>query len=381
MLTCQRDLFDLPRDMAYLNAAFMGPLPASVVAAGHAGVAVKARPWEVSVDAFFDPVEKARSLYAGLTGADAEGISVVPAVSYGMAVAAANLPLERGQRILVLAEQFPSNLYPWRKKAARDGGDLFTVARRADGDWTKAVLEQLDDRVGIVALPQAHWSDGGLLDLERIGAVCRSMGAALVIDGTQSFGALPFDTAKVDPDFAVAATYKWMLGPYSMGFLYVAPRHRKGQPLEDGWICREGSRDMSRLVDYTDAMDAGARRFDVGERSNFALMPMVISAMEQMSAWTPMAISDYVEKLTDRIVAETSVLGCMAPGKGIRSPHLLGLSLPEGVAVGPLAARLAEARVVLSVRGSRLRVSPHVYNDDQDVDRLIEVLSDALKGC
>jgi selenocysteine lyase/cysteine desulfurase len=380
MLTCQRDLFDLPRDMAYLNAAFMGPLPASVVAAGHVGVSAKARPWEVSVDAFFDPVEKARSLYAGLTGADAEGISVVPAASYGIAVAAANLPLERGQRILVLEEQFPSNLYPWRKKAARDGGDLLTVARRADGDWTKAVLEQLDNRVGIVALPQAHWSDGCLLDLEQIGAACRSVGAALVIDGTQSFGALPFDTAKVDPDFAVAATYKWMLGPYSMGFLYVAPRHRNGQPLEEGWICREGSRDMSRLVDYTDTMDAGARRFDVGERSNFALMPMAIAAMELMSAWSPMAISSYVERLTDRIVSEMSPLGCLAPGKGIRSPHLLGLSLPEGVAVGPLATRLAEAKVVLSVRGSRLRVSPHVYNDDQDVDRLIEVLSGVLKG-
>ncbi|MCF8482136.1 MAG: aminotransferase class V-fold PLP-dependent enzyme [Rhodospirillum sp.] len=380
MLTCQRDLFDLPRDRAYLNAAFMGPLPASVVAAGQAGVAAKARPWEVKIDAFFDPVDKARSLYAGLTGADAEGIAVVPSASYGIAVAAANLTLERGQRILVLEEQFPSNLYPWRKKAAREGGEMLTIARRADGNWTRAVLEQLDNRVGIVALPQAHWSDGCLLDLERIGAACRSSGAALVIDGTQSFGAMPFDTAKVDPDFAVAATYKWMLGPYSMGFLYVAPRHRDGQPLEEGWICREGSRDFSRLVDYTDVMDTGARRFDVGERSNFALMPMAIAAMELMSAWTPTAISAYGEHLTDRIVTETEVLGCTAPVKGIRSPHLLGLRLPEGVAVGPLAARLGEAKVSLSVRGSRLRVSPHVYNDDEDVDRLIEVLSDALKG-
>jgi selenocysteine lyase/cysteine desulfurase len=379
MLACQRDLFDIPRSIAYMNAAYMGPLPKSVVAAGQAGVAAKAQPWTVGIDCFFDPVERARGLFARLIGGDLDGIAVVPAVSYAMTLAAANLPLAKGQRILVLEEQFPSNVYPWRRKVEREGGALLTVPRPANGDWTTAVLAHLDGTVGIAALPQAHWSDGGLLDLERIGAACRAVGAALVIDGTQSFGAVPFDAAKVDPDFAVAVTYKWLLGPYSLGFLYVAPRHRQGRPLEEGWICREGSRDFSRLVDYTDAMDGGARRFDVGERSNFALMPMAIAAMDLMAQWTPEAISAYVARLTGRIVAESAVLGCRAPEEGIRSPHLLGLVLPEGTNPVALAETLAAADVKVSVRGTRLRVAPHVYNDDQDVDRLLGALEDALR--
>ncbi|MBK1665906.1 aminotransferase [Rhodospirillum rubrum] len=378
MLSCQRALFEIPQDVAYLNAAFMGPLMTEVVAAGHAGVAAKARPWEVGIDAFFDPVEKARGLYAGLTGADVEGIAVVPSVSYGIAVAAANLPLAAGKRVLVLEEQFPSNLYSWRRLAAENNAVVQVVARPANGDWTEALLGAIEPGVAIVACPQAHWSDGCRIDLVAIGAACRAVGAALVIDGTQSFGAMPFDTAAVDPDFAVAATYKWLLGPYSLGFLYVAPRHRNGQPLEEGWICREGSRDFSRLVDYTESMDAGARRFDVGERSNFALMPMAIAAMERLTAWTPAAVSAYAGRLTDRMVAETAAWGCTAAPASARSPHLLGLGLPEGVDAKALATRLAAAQVSVSVRGSRLRISPHVYNTDADVDRLLGVLEDAL---
>src|SRR5262249_32565146 len=153
-------------------------------------------------------------------------------------------------------------------------GELVTVPRPADDDWTTAILARLGARTAIVALPHCHWTDGGLIDLERIGVAARGVGAALVLDLTQSLGALPFDIRRVDPDFMVAATYKWLLGPYSLGFLYVAPRRHGGQPLEQGYLNRRDAEVTARRLDYIEEFQPGARRYDMGEKSNFVLLPM-----------------------------------------------------------------------------------------------------------
>src|SRR3546814_7122620 len=124
-------------------------------------------------------------------------------------------------------------------------------------DWTSDVsssvlLARLDARTRIVALPHCHWTDGGLLDLAAIRAACTSVGAALVIDATQSLGALPFDVAALDPDFLVAGGYKWLLGPYSFGYLYVAKRWQQAMPIEQNWIARKDSEDFAGLVDRSE---------------------------------------------------------------------------------------------------------------------------------
>lgn len=387
MLPCQRALFDIPDDIAYLNAAYMGPLPKAAVAAGAVGVSVKARPWQISPADFFEPMDDLRALFARLIGApDGDGVALIPSASYGLSLAAANLPVAPGQRILVLAEQFPSNVYPWRRLAAEAGAVLETLPRRADGDWTRALLDALEETptrapVAVVACPQVHWSDGGLIDLERVGAACRRVGAALVVDGTQSVGALPFDVATVAPDFLVVAGYKWLLGPYSLGYLYAAPHRRAGRPLEDGWITREGSRNFAALTEYTDALDSSARRYDVGERSNFALVPVARVGLSLLADWTPAAVAAYAGRLSARLVTETASLGCTALPEAVRAPHLLGLGLPEGVDGAALTKRLAEAQVSVSLRGPRLRLAPHIYNTDADVDRLLSVLAEVLSPC
>ena len=225
-LPCQRALFDLPCDVAYFNCAYMSPLMHRVVAAGERGLARKARPWQVGPIDFFSESERARALFASMIGAEADSVALVPAASYGTAIAAANLVPAAGQQILVLEDQFPSNYYVWRDLAADRGAELRTIPRPADGDWTGAVLAAIGSGTALAALPNCHWSDGGLIDLEPVGAALRDVGAHLVLDLTQSLGALPFDSRRVRPDFMLAATYKWLLGPYSMGFLYVAPERR-----------------------------------------------------------------------------------------------------------------------------------------------------------
>ena len=281
VLANQRSLFEIPDEIAYLNCSYMSPLPKASRIAGQEGVARKSRPWNITASDFFEGSETARGLFAELVGADAEGVAIVPSASYGIATAAANIPVAPGQTIVLLEDQFPSNVYPWRELAARTGATIITVARPAGFDWTAALLAQIDERTAAVAVPNCHWTDGSLIDLPTIGARTRAVGAALVVDGVQSVGAYPLSVSEIQPDFLVVVTYKWLLGPYSLGFLYVAPQWRMGRPLESNWITHENSEDFAGLVNYRDGFQPGARRYDMGQHSNFALMPAAIASLRQ----------------------------------------------------------------------------------------------------
>jgi selenocysteine lyase/cysteine desulfurase len=296
-----------------------------------------------------------------------------------MAVATANIPLETGQNVVVLKEQFPSNVYPWRELAKRTGAEVVTVPRPVGQDWTSGILERVHERTAIVAVPNCHWTDGSILDLVRTGERAREVGAALVVDATQSLGAYPLDVSEVQPDFLVSAAYKWLLGPYGLGFLYVSEAYREAVPIEHNWISREGSDNFARLVEYTDAYAPGARRYDVGERSNFVLLPMAIEALRQILAWGVENIAASLRVLTDRIEEEAEKLGMEAMPKAMRAGHMIGLGLgPE--APEDLAVRLAEENVFVSVRGHNLRVSPHLYNTERDVGRLFDSLNKHLRS-
>src|SRR5918997_2119159 len=282
ILENQREHFEMSGEIAYLNCAYMSPQLRSVREIGERAVSRKSRPWEITPDDFFEDAEKTRALFARLVGGEAEGVALIPSVSYGIAVAAANVKVEAGERILILEDQFSSNVYSWRELAQRSGAELVTVPRPADHDWTSAVLRYLDENVAVVSVPNCHWTDGSLVDLARVGARAGQVGAALVVDAIQSLGAHPFDVAEVGPDFLVASAYKWLLGPYGVGFMYVGEEYREGAPIEHNWINRRGSENFSGLVGYEDAFQPGARRYDVGERSNFVLLPIANEALRQI---------------------------------------------------------------------------------------------------
>ena len=377
MIPCQRHLFDLPREVAYLNCAYMSPLLDAAVGAGVAGLRRKARPWTLSPADFFDEPERARALFAQLMRADADGVALVPSASYGVATAARNLPLRAGQRVVTLADQFPSNVYSWREAARAAGAEVVAVETDTASDATEAVLAAIDARCAVAALPQVLWTTGARLDLIRIRAALDEVGGALALDLTQSAGAMVCDFGAVRPDFAVAAAYKWLLGPYATGFLYVAPQHRDGRPLEETWIGRAGSEDFAGLVDYRDAYQPGARRFDMGERANFALTPALISALEHLVEWTPAAIEETLGAMTATIAGRVRALGLEPTPDHLRGPHYLSLALPAG-APADLPAKLAAREVFVSQRGRSLRVTPHLYNDAEDVDRFVEALHATL---
>lgn len=374
ILPPQSELFDLPNDVAFLNCANISPQLRAVTDAGVEAVRRKARPWGVSGTEWFQGAEMLRSAVAQLMGVASDGIALIPAASYGIAIAAANLPLRKAQNIVVLHEQFPSNVYAWRELASVCSAEIHTVRKGPSDAWTDAVLETINEDTAIVAVPNCHWTDGALVDLVRVGERTRAVGAALVVDASQSCGVWPLDMAAVQPDFLVTVGYKWQLGPYSLGYLYASPKWQEaGKPLEASWMTRAGAEDFAALVDYVDDYRAGARRFDMGEYPQFVLAPMALAGVSQLLEWRVERVQATISRLTSLISEEAQTMGCDVLPSERRVGHMVGLRLQGGIPP-ELPQRLEEARVFVSMRGDAIRVSPHVYNSEDDVARFLEVL-------
>ena len=256
-------------------------------------------------------------------------------------------------------------------------------AQPDDGDWTSAVLESIERSgappVSLASISSVHWSDGGLIDVDKVGAALRQQGAAFLIDATQGAGVLAMDVKRLDPDFVIFPTYKWLLGPYGRAFLYVAKRHQSGIPLEQTAAGRRNVR-AENAVYFTDlSYVPDARRFDMGERDHFISMEMASIGMEMMADWGAPAIVQRLAMLTERIAAGVRGIGVHVPEAHLRAPHILSLAFKGGMPAG-LVEGLASEGVYVAPRLGRMRVSPHVYNDEADADRFVEVLTRRLRG-
>ena len=383
MLSSQRDLFEMPRDICYLNAASYSPLPLRTLEAGRAAVGRKGRPWTIDASFANAQHERARKAAARLINADPADVALIPSVSYGVATAAKLLTVPRGARVIVLENDHSSPVLEWHLRADAQGFSVETIGQPADGDWTSAVLAAIERRgaspVGLASISSVHWSDGGLIDIEAVGAALRRQGAAFLIDATQGAGVLAMDVSRLDPDIVIFPTYKWLLGPYGRAFAYIAKRHQHGVPLEQ---TSSGRRDVRAENDvyFTDLRYvADARRFDMGERDHFISMEMAAIGMEMMAEWGTAAIAPRLAMLTERIEAGLRGLGVGFVERRLRAPHILSLGFKDGIPKG-LVEGLAGEGVHVAARLGRMRVSPHVYNDEADADRFVEALARRLRG-
>jgi selenocysteine lyase/cysteine desulfurase len=381
-LSCQKEAFSLPEGCHYLNCAYMSPLSKRVEEAGIMGVSRKAVPARIRPVDFFTGCDEAKRLFAELVNVpDPARVALIPAVSYGLSTVARNTPVATTQNIVTARQQFPSNVHPWRRLSMETGAEFRSVEPPDDpvpsGAWNEAILEAIDGDTAIVALGPIHWTDGSRFDLLEIGARAREVGAAFVVDGTQAVGVLPFDVQELRPDALICAAYKWLTGPYSIGAAYFGPRYDDGVPLEETWQSREGSEDFAGLVDQSDRYRSGASRYDVGEPANFILVPMLIAGLQQLLEWGVPHIQSYIAELTRGLFEDGRLLELGLREAPPETAHLFGLHVPPDVDVAELQARLRERDVFVSVRGSVIRVSPHVYNDAGDMDALRSALLEA----
>jgi selenocysteine lyase/cysteine desulfurase len=382
LLPCQRALFDIPREVCFLNAASWSPLPLASQEAGQIGVARKGQPWKLGPEFAPAQYQRARVAAANLINADPDDVALISSVSYGVATAAKLLTVPSGARVLVLEDDHSSPVLEWMTRAPQQGFTVEVVRRPDDGDWSAAVLSAIErpgaPPLALVSISSVHWSDGGLVDLDQVAPAARARGAALLIDATHSAGVLTLDVRALDPDFLVFPTYKWVLGPYGRAFLYIAKRRQDGVPLEQTSYGRRAVA-AERVPYFADtAYVAGARRFDMGERDHFISLEMAAIGMELMARWGSGAVIARLRMLTDRLAAGLGDCSVAIAPPRVRAPHILSLSFPRGVPE-QLFERLAAENVYVASRLGRLRVSPHVYNDEADVDRFIAVLRNIMR--
>lgn len=385
MLSCKSARFSLPRKITYLNCAYMAPLLKTVEKAGVRGVRRKRNPVAISPDDFFTDSRLLREAFAQLIHADdANRVAIIPSASYGIASVANNVRLSKGDEVLVAAEQFPSNYYIWQTRCDESGATLKVVSPGLDGPgrgerWNTAFLEQITPKTRVVAMAHVHWADGTLFDLKEIRRRSREVGALLIIDGTQSVGALPFDIRKIQPDALICATYKWLLGPYSLGLAWFGEYFDNGKPIEENWINRESSDNFSALVNYKAEYLPGAQRYSVGEQSNFILVPMALKAIEQINRWGVAHIQEYCEAITKPAIDRLRQKGFVIEDLPFRASHLFGVRHPAISDIEEVKQQLLRASVYVSIRGSAIRVSPNVYNNAEDLDKLTRVLGRSIK--
>ena len=358
----------------------MSPLLKSVEKTGINNLRNKRNPIRIAPQDFFTDSDLLREEYARLINvSDPKRIVIIPSVSYGMATVARNLKLERGDKIIVAAEQFPSNYYPWQSLCLETGAEVKLIEPPTElggrgGKWNEKILETIDTTTKAVAIANVHWADGTLFQLEAIRKRTREVGALLIIDGTQSVGALPFDVQKIQPDALICAGYKWLLGPYSIGMAYYGEYFDGGKPIEENWINRLSSEDFDQLVNYQPAYQDGSLRYEVGEHSNFILVPMMLRAVQQLSRWGIENIQSYCKNITAESIDVLQSKGFWVEHENFRSAHLFGIRMP-GKDLNKMKDILRKNKIYVSFRGDAIRVAPNVYNDAKDLQRLVKILS------
>jgi selenocysteine lyase/cysteine desulfurase len=384
MLTNQKEEFRLPKNISYLNGAYMAPMLKRVEKIGHEAVSKKCFPYQITGDDFFDDTKKLKQEFATLaTIDDAQNVAIIPSVSYGIATVANNINLTVADEIIVVSEQFPSNIYSWQKLADKNKAHLRIIKAPANFKnrgkrWNETILNAITDTTAVVSMPHVHWADGTLFDLKAIRAKTKLHNALLIIDGTQSVGALPFSVKEIQPDALICAGYKWLLGPYAIGLAYYADTFNNGNPIEENWINRKNSENFSGLVNYQPQYQPKAGRYNVGEMSNFILVPMLIKAIEQLNKWQPQHIQAYCKAISKEAIKEIKSLECFIEEEHYRASHLFGIYLPKHINLDKLKAAFSEQNTYVSFRGNAIRVSPNVYNTKEDFEKLITCFKSVL---
>jgi selenocysteine lyase/cysteine desulfurase len=374
MLPTQRSLFDIPEDVCYLAAASVGPLPRAVKQAGENGVARKAQPWAIEPDNAQKQFERARAAAARLINTDPDDVALISSVSYGIATAGKVLTVPAGSRVLLLQDDHSSPVLEWQGRAAAQGFVIEVVPRPDDGDWTAALLAAIARKdappVGMASISSVHWADGGAVDLQCIATALRSHGARFVIDATHGAGVINIDVRQLDPDFLVFPTYKWVLGPYGRAFLYVAKRWQNGVPIEQAGSGRRAISSERAPYMRDPSYVPNARRYDMGERDHYISLEMASIGMEMVAAWGSDAIVERLRMLTDRLADGLRNSGVLVSDARVRAPHILSLRFPGGMP-DDLIDRLAAEKIFVTPRLGMMRISPHVYNDEADIDQFV----------
>jgi cysteine desulfurase/selenocysteine lyase len=353
----------------WLNTAHQGPLPRAAVAEAVGAAEMKASPHRIPDNAFEEVPERLRSLLARLLGAAPEEIVLGDSTSHGLHLIANGLDWRDGDEVLVVDGDYPATVLPW----LRLRGVSVRRLRRAGGALTAAeVAGAIGPRTRLLAVTWVDSFTGYAADLAAIGAVCRSVGVLLVVNGAQAIGARPIDVSAVPVDALVGCGYKWLCGPYATGFCWLHPALRdRLRPLQAYWLVMHAGRGLDEMRSTELRDDVGVRAFDRFCPADFQDMLPWMASLELILSIGVERIAAHDGALTDRLVAGLPPGSLVSPRSGPERSTLVVVDMPD-------AARrhraLADAGVDLALREGRLRVSPHLFNSAADIDRTLALL-------
>jgi selenocysteine lyase/cysteine desulfurase len=361
----------------------MSPLMKSVVDAGVYGIKRKLHPWAIHSEDFFNQAEVVKERFGQLIHAPSQQVAIIPSASYGLKTAVSNIPGNAGSHVIMVSNDFPSDYYTVQDWCRANNKNIKVISppemwNGRGKAWNDSILEAITPETSAVVMSSIHWTDGTKFNLKQIGEKCKSMNARFIVDGTQSVGALSIDVMDMHIDALICAAYKWLLGPYSIGLAYYSEVYNNGVPIENSWMNRSNAKDFTNLTRYVDQYNDGAARYNVGEFSNYILLPMLDIALQQLNAWEIDPIQTYCGKLIEPLLFYLQENGFWFEDNAYRANHLFGFMLPARVDKGRLLRELLEQKVFVSVRGDGIRVSTHVYNDEKDVEALVQTLKHNL---
>lgn len=378
----KQHLFNISEDVTYLNTASFSPAFKSVETAGIEAIKRKSNPELRQPSDLFEPVIELRKLFAELIDeADYNRVVTMPSVSYGMANVANNITLKEGDEIIIVEEQFPSNYYIWENLAQQYNAKIVTINQPENAeDWNTLILEAINPKTALVAIGHLHWANGIIYDLKAIREKTKQHDVLLVIDGSQSIGALPFSIKEIQPDALICAGYKWLFGPYGCAYGYFGPYFDDGKPIEQNWANRLGSENLSGLTAYQSQYKPKANRYAVGESGSFIYVQMQTAALKEILKIDAEEFQAYCHSVTKNALNKLSQIGFESDHPAARAKHLFGIKIPSSVNVETLKTELKANNIHLSFRGEYMRVSCHIFNTEAHFEKLYQVINSMANG-
>jgi selenocysteine lyase/cysteine desulfurase len=356
--------------VTYLNCAYHGPLPRVTAERIQRAIQIESDPAQLVKADFFELRERIRARLARLLGAAADGIALVGSATQGIGIVAGGLEFQPGDEVVISSDNFPSNLFTWINLRRR--GVSVKVLHPTRGYLaTEEIAAAMNSRTRVLAMDWVNYSTGVRINLAELGELAHRHGALFVVDATQGAGAIPLELCALPVDAMVAAAYKWLLGPYGTGFLYVNPKVQEQLDLKVvSWLSVEGAEDFDALPSVEFAVLKSARRFDI---LTFLGMYGLDASLEFLERVGVAAVHEHSTRLLDRLREGLEKQGCglSAAAAPERRSTILCFAARAPEATAALYQKLKSEKISVSLRQGMIRVSPHLYNDEADIDRLL----------
>jgi selenocysteine lyase/cysteine desulfurase len=369
-------------DAVYMDVAAQGPMTRAAIEAVGRSLEAKQTPHRYSDASYFEAPNRARASLARLVGGRPEEIALTTGASAGATAIANGLQWHAGDEVITSAGEFPLQYTTWGPLAERERVSLRVVAPSGRFLTADDVVAAITPRTKLVSLSLVRFDDGSLLDAPTVAAACHAHGALLCLDVSQCCGALPIDVAALGADFLTSAGYKWLLSPYGTGFFWMNLNHLdRFRPGPFYWLAMEGAENFSALNLSDPKPSRSARRWDAPEWAS--AFNMNLAGFDASLAWVERARPDVVRThnagLIDRMYARmpTDVVEAASPLDAARRGPFGCLQAGTAERTRTLYDALRRQHIVVSLRQGKIRVSPHLFNTEADIDRLVDVIANA----